>query len=156
MVNKWTKTLDSNFRVVLTDSKDFDCICNDLLVANYTDETNPYVVANNTVEVLENGINIRQRLITWFANNQRKENHGKCHLLLRTQEDANIQIANTTISCSRSQKLLGIVFNNKPKFYKHIENICQKGNIKLNLLATVINYTELPRKSILMNAFFKT
>ena len=147
----------ATFRVVLTDlSKDFDCIYNDLLVANYTDETNSYVVANNTVEVLENRTNIRQRLITWFVNNERKKNHGKCHLLLRKQEDANIQIGNTTISCSRSQILLGIVFNNKPKFYKHIENICRKGNIKLNLLATVTNYTELPRRSILMNAFFQT
>lgn len=125
MINKWTKAHDSNFLCILTDlSQDFDCICNDLLIANYTDETNPY---------------IRQRFITWFANNQRKENHGKCHLLLRRQEDANIQIANTTISCSRSQKLLGIMFNNKPKFYKHIENICQKGYIKLNLLATKTN-----------------
>ena len=34
----------ATFRVVLTDlSQDFDCFCNDLLIANYTDETNPYI-----------------------------------------------------------------------------------------------------------------
>ena len=41
------------------------------------------------------------------------------------------------------------------KFDKHIENICQKANRKLNALARVTNYMELPKKCILMNAFFK-
>ena len=41
-----------------------------------------------------------------------KVNHDKCHLLLSTQEEANIQIANTTITCSKSKKLLGIVLDN--------------------------------------------
>ena len=84
-----------------------------------------------------------------------KANHGKHHLLLHTKEDANIQISYTTINCSRSQKLLGIVFDNKLKFDKHIENICQKANRKLNALARVINYMELPKRRILMNAVLK-
>ena len=84
-----------------------------------------------------------------------KANHGKCHLLLSTQEDANIQISNTTINRSKSQKLLGIVFDNKLKFDKHFENICPKGNRKLNALARVANYMELPKRRILKEAFFK-
>ena len=66
---------------------------------NYADDTTPYVVTNNTAEVLEDLTNITQRVFTWFANNQMKANHGKCHLFLSSQEDANIQIANTTINC---------------------------------------------------------
>ena len=73
-----------------------------------------------------------------------KANHGKCHFLLSTQKDAYIQIVNTIINCSRSQKLLGIVFDNKLNIDKHIENICQKANSKLNALARVTNYMELP------------
>ena len=92
--------------------------------------------------------------LLWVANNQMKASHGKCHLLLSTQEDANIQMSNTT-NCSRSQKLLGIVFDNKLRFDKHIENISQKANRKLNALARVTNYIELPKRHILMNAFFK-
>ena len=84
-----------------------------------------------------------------------KANHGKCHLLLSTQEDGNIQLPNTTINCSRSQKLLGVAFDNKLKFDKLIENICQKANRKLNALARVTNSMELPKRRILMNAFFK-
>ena len=84
-----------------------------------------------------------------------KANYGKCHLLLSTQEHANIQISNTTINCSRSQKLLSIVFVNKLKFHRHIENIYQKPNRKLKALARMTNYMELPEKRTLMNAFFK-
>ena len=72
---------------------------------NCVDDTTPYIVANNTAEVLEKLTNITQRLFTWFPNNQIKANLGKCHLLLSTQEDANIQISNTTINCLRSQNL---------------------------------------------------
>ena len=64
---------------------------------NYADDTTPYAVANDTIEVLENLTNITRKLFTWFANNQMKANHGKCHLFLSTQEDANIQIENSII-----------------------------------------------------------
>ena len=75
------------------------------------DDATPYVVANNTEEVIENLTNVTQKLLTWFANNQMKANHDKCHLLLSTQEEANIQIANTTIKCSQSEKILGIILD---------------------------------------------
>ena len=87
---------------------------------NYADHTTPYVVANDTTEVLENLTNITHKLFTWFAI---KPNLGKCHLLLSTHEDVNIQIDNTTINCSRSKKLLEVVLDNKLMFDKHIENI---------------------------------
>ena len=119
---------------------------------NYADDTTPYVVANNTEEVIENLTNVTQKLFTWFANNQMKANHDKCHLLLSTQEEANIQIANTTIKCSQSEKILGIILDNQLKFDKHVENICQKASKKLNALARVTNYMELPKRCNLMNA----
>ena len=122
---------------------------------NYADDKTPYVVANNTEEVIENLTNVTQKLFTWFANNQMKANHDKCHLLLSTQEEANIQIVNTTIQCSQSEKFLGIILDNQLKFDKLIENICQKASRKLNALARVTNYIKLPKKRILMNAFFK-
>ena len=84
-----------------------------------------------------------------------KVNHNKCYLLSSAQDERNIQIANTTIKCSKSKKLLGIVLDNKLKFDKHVENICQKASKKLNALARVTNHMELPKRRILMNAFFK-
>ena len=119
------------------------------------DDTTPYVVANITEEVIENLTNVTQKLFTWFANNQMKANHDKCHLLLSTQEEANTQIANTTTKCSLSEKSLGIILDNQLKFDKHFENICQKASRKSNALATITNYMELTKRRILMNAFFK-
>ena len=119
---------------------------------NYADDTTPYVVANNTEEVIENVTNVTQKLFTWLANDQMKANHGKCHLLLSTQVEANIQIANTTMKCSQSEKTLGIILANQLKFYKHVESICQKASRKLNALERVTNYIELPKRCNLMNA----
>ena len=115
---------------------------------NYADDITPYIVANNIAEVLKKLTNIMRRLFTWFANNQIKANFGKCQLFLSIQEDADIQISNTTINCSRSQKLLGMAFGNKLKFDRHLENICQKTNRKLNALARVTNYMDLLKRRI--------
>ena len=122
----------------------------------YADDTSSYVVANSTLEIVENLTNITQILFTCFANNQMKEKPCKCHLLVITQEEVSIQIANTIIESSRSQELLGIInFDNKLKFELYIGNICQKANKNLNALARPRNYIELPKRCILINAFFK-
>ena len=46
---------------------------------NYTGNTTPYVVANNTIKVAENLTNIAQKLFNWFSSNQMKRNPAKCH-----------------------------------------------------------------------------
>ena len=83
-----------------------------------------------------------------------KANHDKFHLLLSSREDTNIQIANVTIKSSTSKKLLGVTVDNKLKFDKHVENVCQKASRKLNALAKLTNYRDLTKRRILMNTFF--
>ena len=61
--------------------------------ANYADDTNPYIVGENTTEVLKNLSSLAQQLFIWFGNNKINPNHDKCDLLLSTQENSNIQIA---------------------------------------------------------------
>ena len=68
-----------------------------------------------------------------------KANHDKYHLLLSTQDKANIQIANVTI---------------KIRFDRHVENLCERASRKLNSLAKLVNYKDLPKTHIFMNAFF--
>ena len=51
---------------------------------------------------------------------------------------------------------LGINIDNKLKFDIHVESISQKANRKLNALEGITNYMELPKRRILMNAFFKS
>ena len=68
-----------------------------------------------------------------------KANHDKYHLLLSTQDKANIQIANATI---------------KIRFDRHVENLCERASRKLNSLAKLVNYKDLPKTHIFMNACF--
>ena len=83
-----------------------------------------------------------------------KANLNKCHLLLSTT-DANFEISETVFCNSNSKKLLGVTFDNKLNFEKHIITICQRANRKLNALAR-LTYMELGKRHMLMNAFFNS
>ena len=53
------------------------------------------------------------------------------------------------------KKLLGMTFDCKLRFNKHIKDICQKASHKLNALARLAP-VGITKKRILMNAFFKS
>ena len=83
-----------------------------------------------------------------------KANHDKCHLLLSSHEDANIQIANVTVKSSTSKKQFGVTIYNRLKSDKHLQNICKKASRKWNTLARLVNYMDLPKRGILMYVLF--
>ena len=85
-----------------------------------------------------------------------KANLNKFHSLLSTTDAFNFEISETVIRNSNSKKLLGVTFDNKLKFEKHIITICQRANRKLNALARPTPYMELGKRRILMNAFFNS
>ena len=68
-----------------------------------------------------------------------------------SEEDAAIQIEELRIKCLKVKKLLGIHNDYKLK----IDTICRKAYRKLTELSRIASYTELPKRCILMNAFFK-
>ena len=85
-----------------------------------------------------------------------KANDDKCHLILSSsEEDAAIQIEESRIKCSKVKKLLGIHIDYKLKFDTRVDTICKKAHRKLTALSRITNYMELPKRRILMNAFFK-
>ena len=85
-----------------------------------------------------------------------KANLNKCNLLLSNTDALNFEISETVIRNSNSKKLLGVTFDNKLKFEKHIITICQRANRKLNALARLTPYVELGKRRILMNAFLNS
>ena len=123
---------------------------------HYADDTTPYVIDNNPDEVVSELTDITEKLFTWLSQNEMKANLGKLHMLLSSTEFLNLQISETVIQNSQSKKLLGVIFDNKLKFEKHIKTICQKANRKLNALARITPYMELTKQHILMNAFFES
>ena len=74
-------------------------------------------------EVGENHVN-------WFLNNEMKLNSDKCHLLLNSQEPITPKIRDLYIYNSLSEKRLGLTFDCKLKFNKHIKNVYQKRSRK--------------------------
>ena len=85
-----------------------------------------------------------------------KANLSKCHLLLSITDAFNFEISETVIRNSISKKLLGVTFDNKLKFEKHVITICPIANRKLNALARLTTYMELKKRRMLMNAFFNS
>ena len=66
---------------------------------------------------------VTQKLFTSSADKQMKINHDKCHLLLSTQNEENIQIVSVTIKRSLAKKILGITVDNKLRFDRYVENL---------------------------------
>ena len=87
--------------------------------------------------------------------NEIKLNTDKCHLLLNSQESNTLKIGDLHINNSLSE-LLGITFDCKLEFNKHIEDICEEASQKLNTPSVIAPYMRTTKKHILMNAFQAT
>ena len=94
-------------------------------------------------------------LLSWFKENKLKLNLDKCHLIVTGSENAKIKLDDFTITNSKKEKLLGIIFDDKLKFQYHIENLCKKTSLKLSALSRVVPFVDLPQKKTLFNAFFQ-
>ena len=107
---------------------------------DYAGDKTPSVVRDNIADVRKALKEIGENLLNWLSNNKIKLNADKCHLLLNSQEPNTLKIGDLHISNSLSEKLLGITFDFKIKFNKHIEYICQKASQKINALAILAPY----------------
>ena len=64
-----------------------------------------------------------------------KVNADKCHLLITTNEEKSISIGGKKIQNSNSEKLIGVIIDNKLSFTEHLHKICYKTSQKPNALA---------------------
>ena len=67
-----------------------------------------------------------------------------------------VTIRNSTIDESDYEKLLGVAFDRKLSFRKHVEDVCKKVNQKLHALARLSTYIDPIKSEILMNSFIKS
>ena len=124
-----------------------------MAVANYADDTTPYVAKDSIPEVIEALENCSQELFIWFRENGMKANSDKSHLILSTDKVCQAIINNDTIYNSKSEKLLGITIDTGLKFDEHLTNLCNKASQKLSALARVSYYMSLQQKRRIMKAF---
>ena len=122
--------------------------------ASFTDDNTPYVTGNGVKEVINSLKEASGELFDWFVDNQMKANPEKCHLLTSSSDKVRICVDNYNIKSSKCGKLLVIKMNNKLNFNTHVDEICKKAGQKLNVLSRVTPYMNLPKRRILLNAFF--
>ena len=91
----------------------------------------------------------------WFSDNYMKLNDDKCHLMILSDKSskATVAIRNSIISESDYEKLLGMTFDKKLSFRKHVEGLCKMANQELHALARLSAYIDPIKLEILMNSF---
>ena len=112
----------------------------------------PFVVRENTDNVIKALEDIGENLTKWLSDNQVKLNTDYDHVLLNSQGPKTLQIGKLCIKNSSCKKMLGINFDYKLKFTNHIDEISKKASGKLNALARIVPYMGIRKRR--MNAFF--
>ena len=125
----------------------------DWKVANYADDTTPYVMCDDMESVIISLESCSKLIFTWFENNYMKANSDKSHLLLSTDNVIQANINNDLISNSKSEKLLGVTVDSKLKFDEHVNKLCDKASQKLSALARVSPFMSKKQKRKIMKAF---
>ena len=79
----------------------------------------------------------------WFEINSMKTHSGKFQFMVlgvKNIASFGLNVNGQIIPCSNEVKLLGIFIDNKLKFKKHIEDLCQQASYKLHTLRRIRGY----------------
>ena len=106
--------------------------------------------------VADNNEEASTALFQWFDNNLLKNNPGKCHLLISSNENITVKIGEYEVENSECGELLGPKLDWKLNCDDHISNRCEKACEELNALVRVAPFIGLPKRRILMNACFNS
>ena len=68
----------------------------------------------------------------------------------------NFKCKNITIKRSVSEKLLGVIIDNKFDFTEHFNTVCKKANLKLHALNSVSRFLSPEQYVLIINAYLKS
>ena len=105
---------------------DLFSILNDVDIASYADANIPRVIADDINGVTASLEKASKVLFERFENNLLKGNADRCHLLVSSSHIVSIRVSEYDIKNSECEKLLGVKFDNKLKFEKHITDVMEK------------------------------
>ena len=125
----------------------------DFEIANYGDESTPFSTKLNHRSVVEELEISSSVLFTWLRNSCMKGNTEKSHLLLSDSNKLTANIDGNDIESEDNQILLGINTNSNLSFNKRINNLFKKASEKLNALARISGYMDLPKRRVIMKSF---
>ena len=129
-------------------------ILNNVDIVSYADDNIPYVIADDINGVITSLEKASKVLFEWLENNLLKGNADKCHLLVSSSDAVNLEVSEYDIKNSECEKFLGVKFDNRLTFEKHITDICGKVSRKTYALARTAPYMDLSKRRMVMNAFF--
>ena len=126
-------------------------------IANYADNSSPYVVDTTIESVMKHLESDTTTLLKWVSDNSLKANPDKFHLLLSSKNNSlSIKVDERSIKNSESEKLLGITIDNALKFDNHVNKLCKKASGKLYVLGRVAKYMDVGKRRKIMNAFINS
>ena len=124
--------------------------------AIYADDNTPYTTDESAEKVIDKLEIVVKSLFKWFSDNQMEANPGKCHMLISSTSQSELKTGNVTIKRSICEMLLRMKIGNKLWLNAHVEDLCKKAIRKIHALARVTSYMIVLKRSILMNAFFRS
>ena len=131
-------------------------LLNKINIADRADDNTPYTSSNEVNGLINSLEEASKELIKWFDDTLMKSNPEKCHLLVSTNDNVTISIRNFRIENTKVEKLLGIQFDNKLSFGYHLSQICKIANKQLYAEGRATSYMNLPKRKLLINAFFNS
>ena len=57
------------------------------------------------------------------------------------------------IISEEKQELLGVIIDSRLTFEEHVNNLCKKASQKLNALARISSYMDIPKRGIIFRSF---
>ena len=126
----------------------------DFEIANYVDDSTPFSAklgGRSVADELEMSSSI---LFTWLKNNYMEENTDKSYLLLPgNNNNLTANINGSATDSEHNQVSVGITIDSNLSFNKPFNKLCKKASAKLNALARVLDYMNLPKRRIIMKLF---
>ena len=121
--------------------------------SSYADDTTLYNCGKTFLEVMSNLETTIGNHFDWFCRNNFKVNLSKCHLFLLPFNLKSINVKNSSIEGSSSEKFLGVTIDSNFTFEKHINELRKKGNQKLHAVALCAKYSSTENRRSLFKAF---
>ena len=127
-------------------------------LCNYADDNTQYVCGkdfNQVIKTLRKDFLILEK---WFYDNYFVLNPDKCHFMtLGIKNDLPDSTYNNSIikNCA-SEKLLGVIIDNKLDFKEHLTKVCKNANLKLNALYRISAYMSPDQHLLIINSYIKS
>ena len=144
----------------------YNIFSNDLLLSiqnicdiyNYADDNSIGYSANTVAEVTDKLNSVASLMMEWFESNSLQANPNKFQFIIHSPNnalyDSMLSINNNVqLKPVAEVKLLGVTFDSKLTFTKHINNLCIKAGRHINALSRLSNVLSKDSKQQLFQTF---